>query len=491
MRLGWVLLLAFSLVAAACSGDCTDCVIGDAGCPTCLPDGGKTRFTVYTIDQTSFVNDINGFEKIPTFQMTLLPSSNGAGIGFAYVEESANQDPTTKPRDAGALINYDIVYSEWNGGTVSNKQLVHSPVVNYVGVSLDYQASGEPAVAYLGFATAAPTPYDITAAYWYQNDAVVTYRSGGTWTEQTAVQTSGEAACGNGSCDNGDVVGLFPALLFDGAGALLAYKDVHFGSSPLGDYGGADLELALGGPTSWTHYLLQVGKDFTPSIFCSSTSARLSRGSHNRFIHGAGGNPALVSDLGDQSPPATSVSSSLYFTERRSGAWSCPALLLNAGETGALTNTENGPSLAYDSVEGYAVAVSNVSTHGVFYKNCSAADCTNPSNWAALQTVFQYGSSGYFASVAVNPDTHEPWVAHYFCSNNSGDVVTNCPASQRQLKVSNSARGTGTPGPWTAETVDVLGAFQTQMLYLRNPTRLAIGYRDPTSGALKLAVENP
>ena len=57
-----------------------------------------------------------------------------------------------------------------------------------------------------------------------------------------------------------------------------------------------------------------------------------------------------------------------------------------------------------------------------------------------------------------------------------------------QLQVATSIGGIG---PWVSETVDTAGAWQTQMLYLANPTRLVIGYRDPTTGALKLAVEQP
>jgi len=490
MRLGWVILLV-SAVLAGCTGECTDCVISDSGCPTCLPDGGQTRFNVYTIDPTPF--QVQGYERIPTFQMTLTPSG---GIGFAYVEESADQSGASKPRDAGAdITNYDIDYVEWNAGVTGTPQKAHGPVINFVGVSLDYQPNGQPAVAYLGFTTA--PGYDLSQAFWYQNDGVVNYRStdGVTWTEETAVQTSGQAACGDPSCDNGTVVGLFPALLFDGNnGAILAYKDVHFGSSPLGDYGGADLELALGGPTSWTHQLIAPGKGGLASS-CSS-DARISRGSHNRMIHGASANPVLVSDLGDQFPPATSISRDLYFNERQSGTWICPTSVLLSGEANTVLNTQNGPTVAYDPVEGYAVAVTSVNSAAggpeALYKNCPPSkNCNLTSSWNVFQVVFGSGSGGFFASVAINPDTHEPWVAHYFCSSTSGKTVDTC-TPDNELKVSNSTRYGGVPGPWSDETVDTQGGFQTQSLFLSNPTRLAIGYRDPGTGALKLAVEkNP
>jgi hypothetical protein len=487
MRLGWSLVLICA-VLAGCTGECTNCVINDAGCPTCLPDGGQSRFNVYTIDTAQL--PVQGFELIPTFQMALTPSG---GIGFAYVELSADQSGASKPRDAGSdLTNYDIDYIEWNAGTVSAKEKVHGPVVVFVGVSLDYQSTGQPAVSYLGWAT--PPGYDLTQAFWYQNDAVIAYRNGSVWTEQTVVQTSGEAVSGDGTADQGIVVGLFPALLFDGTGAILAYKDVHNGSSiGLGDYQAADLELALGGPTAWTHQLLQIGKDHaSPAPFCGSTTATVSRGSHNRFIRGASGNPALVSDIGRGSP--TTPGADAYFTERKSGVWGCPTVVLRSGEATAVTNSENGPTLAYDPTEGYAIAVTSINSASggpaALYKSCPPTlDCSLTNSWNVFQTVFSSGSGGFFASVAINPDTHEPWVAHYFCSTTAGKTVGSCVPTQDELKVSNSTRFGGVPGPWIDETVDVTGAFQTQMLYLSNPTRLAIGYRDPNTGALKLAVE--
>jgi hypothetical protein len=507
MRLGWAIILLFTVAVVSVStlGNlaCTGCSSADGGscgiteipdaCPTCLPDGGQTRFTIYTIDPTTF--EVQGFAPIPTFQMALTPSG---GLGFAYVEQSADQT-TGKPRPDPQIINYEIRYAEWNGGTVASQQLIHFPVQNFVGVSLDYQPAGEPAVAYLGWVGGPDAGFDASQAFWYQNNAVVNYRSGGaTWTEQTAVQTSGDAVSDPAvasTADQGMVVGLFPALLFDGSnGAILAYKDVHNGSSAgLGDYASADLELALGGPTAWTHYVLQVGKDATPIVNCSSTSARLARGSHTKLIHGAGQKPVLVADIGGNAPPATDIARDVYFTERAAAPWApCPVSLILAADStilpNGLTNTQTGPSVAYEPVEGYGVAVTSVSDHGVFYKSCKA-NCNTPSNWSVFQTVFQFGSGGYFASVAINPDSHEPWVAHYYCSGDSSKNVNSCPPSENELRVSSSTRFGGVPGPWVDEPVDVNGGFQTQSLFLKNPTRLAIAYRDPNTGVLKLAVE--
>jgi hypothetical protein len=505
MRLvGWLMLLVSLAFGAGCTGDCSNCVTNtDSGCPGCAPDGG--RFSIFFVDATVFAapsdagppaqSSVIGFETIPLFQMALAPNGN---IGIAYVEFSADQTDN-KARPDPNLYNYDVLYTEWSGGSVvlpPERVTGNVPVQNFVGVSLDY-LNGQPAVALLGWA---PSPgYDNLQAFWYQHTGVVSYRNlngggtPGTWTQETAVDNSGQAACGNASCDDGTIVGLFPAVFVDGTETILAYRDVHFGSSTgTGDFDNSDLEVSYGGPTTWSHFGLAWGKPGIPLPLrsCPSTTGRTAYGSHSKFVHGDSNNPALISDIGGNE--YNSNGTNTIFFERTSGAWSCPISLLKAGVDSNAMVTETGPYMAYDgspSGQGYAVAMTDIAGSGVaLYKNCGPGlDCTNVNNWSVYRTVYQSGSGGYFASVALNPDTHDPWVAYYFCSSNSSASVTTCPVAQRQLQVATSINGTG---QWMPQPVDNKGAWQTQMLYLTNPTRLVIGYRDPASGALKLAVEN-
>jgi hypothetical protein len=500
-RVVWFLLSVCLAAAVGCSGECTNCVIhldADAGCPTCLPDGG--RFTLYVVDPTSFSppsanppaqSSVVGFETIPLFQMALAPNGN---IGIVYVEFSADQTDN-KPRPDPNLYNYDVLYAEWaNGAVVLGPERVTGsvPVQNFVGASLDYTSGGQPAVGILGWV---PQPgYDNTQAFWYQHTAVVSYRSGpNTWTQETAVDNSGEAVCGDPSCDMGTIVGLYPALFIDGAETILAYRDVHFGSSTgTGDFDNSDLEVAYGGPTSWMHFGLAWGKPGIPLPLrsCPTTTGRTAYGSHSKFVHGDSNNPALISDIGGNE--YNSNGTGVVFFERTAGTWSCPTSLIKVGEDSNAMVTETGPYMAYDGSangQGYAVAMTDISGSGAaLYKNClPGKDCTNVLNWSVFTTVYSSGSGGYFASVALNPDTHDPWVAFYFCSSNAAALVANCPVAQRQLRVATSVNGTG---QWNDQPVDNNGAWQTQMLYLSNPTRLVIGYRDPASGAMKLAVEH-
>ena len=124
-------------------------------------------------------------------------------------------------------------------------------------------------MAYLG------GPPDFTETFWFQNDAAISYRSGGTWTEQVAathVQPSGLA--GSPPSDNGKIVGFYPALIFEGNSAVLAYRDAHFGQSAgTGDWNSADLEMAIGGPTTWTPVaLLQAGDASGPTAGTAASS---------------------------------------------------------------------------------------------------------------------------------------------------------------------------------------------------------------------------
>jgi hypothetical protein len=517
----WLGLSVCLAGVAGCTGDSGGGVtnLDGGGCTTaCVPDGG--RFSIFVVDGTVFNPDaggtqsqVFGFETIPLFQMALAPNGN---IGMAYFEFSADQTDN-KARPDPTLFNYDILYVEFSpsmGGVVLGPEKVTGglPVQNVVGVSLDYQSGGEPAVAYMGWT--APVGYDSTQAFWWQHASVVSYRnlngggSPGMWTQETAEDNGsignptgldhasvGNACGSDPSCSEGPITGLYPALYIDDSGTIVAYRNVHFGSSTgTGDFANSNLDIAMGGPSTWTYFGLAWGKPgiALPDRSCALTTGRDAFGDHSKFIH-AGSEPALIGDRGDGANAYNSNGTDVVFFERVGSAWNCPLSLLKAGSStdNPAMETETGPYMAYDASpagQGFAVAVTDVSggPHAL-YKNCPpGSDCTNLANWGVFETVAN-GGGGYFASVALNPDTHFPWVAYYFCSNGASPSVTSCPVSQRQLRVSNR----GATSEWSAEPVDNQGAWQTQMLYLTNPTRLVIGYRDPTSGAVKLALENP
>src|SRR5262245_27074973 len=104
-------------------------------------------------------------------------------LGVAYLKEDAGTD-----QDGGLDISYNIQYLEWQGGQRTVAPEVVQTVHNNVGVSVAFQANGQPAIAHLG----GVRDLNISVGWW-QNEAAVSYRSAaGAWTEQIAVRESDE-----------------------------------------------------------------------------------------------------------------------------------------------------------------------------------------------------------------------------------------------------------------------------------------------------------
>lgn len=448
----------------------------------CAPDGGK--FDLYVVDRTTFgvANP-----SIPTFDMVAKPGTTT--VGFAFIVRSPRQDSGVQQQfpDSG-ITDYDIMFREFDvdAGVASPAQLVQT-VQRPFGVSVAYQANGDPAVAYLG----GPTDTAVTA-FWYQNDAAIAYRIGGAWVERVAAANSSPPTSGSAPSDNGTVVGFYPALLFQGNNAVLAYRDGHFGQSAgTGDWNSADLEMAIGGPTTWTPVaLLQAG------------NSKRAYGAHNRIIVGAktlATGPraaAVVSDRAGTAPDT--FGADIEFSEQQTdGTWkSCGALapltnvdtpsILGANGASLVPNTQAGPSIDYRDNFGYGVAVTNRSVNGAFFTACAAnTDCTVPGNWDTLDPVFQRGTGGWYASVAISPDG-DPSVAYYVCSKQANRNENNCTADH-YLAVANR----GLSQVWSDHelVVDTGSVFQTRMIFMGK--RRVIGYRNGASGVVQIAVEKP
>src|SRR5215470_10821055 len=314
----------------------------------CAPDGGK--FDIHIVDRTTYVV---ATPSVPTFDMVAKP--NSTTVGFAYVMVSPRQDSGVIAMfpDAG-IVDYDIMFREFDvdAGVASAPQLVQT-VQRFFGVSVAYQVNGFPAVAYLG------GPPDFTETFWFQNDAAVAYNQGGRWVEQVAATNSSPPFANppSGPSDNGKIVGFYPALIFEGNNAVLAYRDGHFGQSAgTGDWNSADLEMAVGGPTAWTPVaLLEAGN--------AKGAGKGGYGAHSRIIYGAktlsSGLPgaAVVSDRAGTAPDT--FGADIEFSEQQTdGSWkSCGALvpltdvdspsILGSNGATILPNTQSGPSIAY------------------------------------------------------------------------------------------------------------------------------------------------
>ncbi len=483
----WVSCACVALFAVGLSGCSGGAGSLDGGCVTnCGPlDGGNGPFKIYTIDPKTYAV---GQASVPLFQMAVKPGV-GDVIGVAYTEQESQAVSAVAKASGGLVKDYDVMYVEFDAQTQTATQPQKIALVQrQVGVSLDFQPNGEPAVAYLGFLGAESDP---SQAFWFQNDGVIAFRSGGSsWTSQvTAVSTGDQAIAGNPPSDApATVVGLYPALLFENGSPMLVYRDVHTGQSAgTGDYQSSDMELAVLGsgtnPSVTSRLVIQEGGNYKNGW-----------GAHNRIIHGLDGGPALISDRSISGPDT--FGEDVVFSERvAANTWQTRSITATtAGSvpfppfSNSPANTQAGPQIGYDPTEGYAVAYMDRSVGTLKYSNCQT-NCSDPTvnHWSTPDPVFGSGSGGWYPSVAVNPTTHAPSIAFYICSNQSGKNEGSCDPTQDELDITERL----VPGgAWTSPTtVDLAGAFQTQMKYLPSGKR-AIAYRDPVTGVLKLAVEN-
>ncbi len=480
-----------ALVLASCSQKLGELIYNDSLLcgdqdQACEPDGG--RFDIYIVDRTTF--EVAN-PAIPSFDMVAKP--NSTVVGFTYLVKSPRQDSGVIAMfpDAG-LVDYDIMFREFDAdaGVASPAQLVQT-IQRFFGASVAYQVNGAPAVAYLG------GPADFSSAFWYQNDAAIAYNQSGRWVEQVAATTSAPPTSGSAPSDNGIIVGFYPALIFQGNNAVLAYRDGHFGQSAgTGDWNAADLEMAIGGPTAWTPVaLLQAGN--------AKGAGQGGYGGRNRIIYGANTlssglrAAAVVSDRAGTAPDT--FGADIEFSEQQSdGTWkTCGALqpltgsseypsILGSNGATILPNTHAGPSIDYRSNFGYAIAVTNRSQNGAFFTACTlGSDCSQPSGWDTLDPVFQRGTGGWYASVALSPDG-DPSVAYYVCSRQANQNENSC-TEDHYLAVANR----GLSQVWSDHevVVDTGAVFQTRMVYIGN--RRVIGYRNGASGVLQIAVEKP
>lgn len=435
MRRQW-LALCLMLALAACKAE--EDPTPDGGTPT---DGGSndgSPFLRLTLDGTA--NEL---------QPLALAVGPGDVIGVAYFFRLT---PTSD--------DYEIRYLQVSGGQVSPAERV-ATVQRVYGVSVAFDSNGRPAVAYLGGGSD-------QSAFWFQSDMAVAFRNGpNQWTESIAVRRGDEATAGNPVSDRGFLVGLNPALVFNGTQAIVAYRDGHDGQFPQQDWAGSDLEVATGTPGNWTVRVAAAGGD-----------KKLAYGGHISMVM-ANGQAALVHDQVFGSADGTG-SNVLFQRRNMNGTWTAPFQVQTVG------NTQRGASLAWDPVLGYGIAVLERSDNRLTFTECkgnTVSQCTVAADWTTPDPVFQAGTGGWYPSLAIDPKTHDPSIAFYVCSNSPGANEGSCNPNDDELRVT-----TRIEGNWRELLVDSEGGWSPKMAYLSTGQRV-IAYRAPANGALKLAVE--
>lgn len=433
----------------------------------------SAAWSLQTLDTSALSNgqSDNLPNTLPQLAMAV-GTDDTVGVAF-YAPQGLN--------DAGAQL-YDLRYLSWKAGVASASQTITN-VRNVSGLSVAFaQPGGSPAVSFLGGAYPPPG-----SPLWTQANAAVAFASGGPqgggWTLHIAAvgdDTLGTKVCpepGGDLFDNkGTVVGLDTALVFIHGKAQVAYRDVHYGQGTGtvdSDFGGSDLKLASGGPTSWTY----------APVDCSKAAPEQGgHGGHTQLVVGDDGFGALVEDT----EPAGDVPGvGVYFRKQdSSGLWSHPTTALGGpfGDLpqGGPQDTLSGPTLSYDSQVGYGVAVYDNSAHKLFY-----TESTSPlTRWSTSLPLVGSGSQGWYPSLAFDPVAHQPSVAFYYCSSTPGKSQSGCSVSEQSLQIISRLGGN-----WqTPQVVDSAGALLPKLGFLSTGKRVIV-YKDPFTGFLKLAAE--
>jgi hypothetical protein len=385
-------------------------------------------------------------------------------VGVAYFTPRGTETVMGQP-------DFDIKYVEWKQGALVGPPETLRFVQRKVGIALAFDpTNGEPVVAYLGGAAGFVQGMSI---FWFQSDAVINRRTNGVWTETVIATTGDQVTCGNVVSDRGLLVGLWPALAFDSTGKLyFGYRDGHDGQFPQQDWGGSDVEVWSG--------------TTTPSMgacVAEGGNNKNAYGGHLQMIMGPNNQPAVVHD--QMFGTADSNGTNVVFQLKGATTWPMPGgTLLN------ISNTQTGPALAWDAMEGFGIAVVDRSASQLTYVNS-----LNGAAWSNPDPVFGAGSGGWYPSLAMDPINHEPSIAFYICSPRNGIAETSCLTTEDELRVTQRIAGT-----WRETVVDPEGGFAPKIGFFASGKRVVV-YRlppsvDPTTGLtstkvgkLKIAVE--
>lgn len=410
---------------------------------------------------------------------TLDPTPDPEETPLAIAVKSDDTVAVAYYQPVGNDAGYEIHYLEYANGKASAPEKIPTgtdpsgtPRFNserLMDLSLAIGPNGEPEIAFLG-------GYSPDEAFWFQNDLYLATRSGGSWSSQAVVQLSGEATFADGTptplVTNGFVVGVDPSIAVDDSGKTwIAYRDVQNGQFP-SDWAGSDHEIAFGtgAPSGWTKNVIVDGE------------GKLGYGGHSRLVI-ANGVPTVVGDLrvGSFDSPGQKV----YFSQRQAnGFWTAPKQIMTTG----IANDQSGPSYAYDSQEGYAVAVVETSSsdsqqpNGLYYVNSA-----NGSTWNDPDPILQLGTGGWWPSLAFD-GSHTPYIAYYFCDGRTAIQPGSCRTSDDELRLTyRDASDT-----WQIQTVDSAGGQYPHLAFLHSGKPVVV-YRDithsgPTAGTLKIAV---
>ncbi len=435
-------------------------------------------------------------------------------VGVAYFRPTGNSLAPTG--DAGGRVDYGVMYLEVRNGAVTRPPSQIAVVQCQDGLTLNFDAQGDPVVGFLGGGAyfydggypADAGPDTTGSLYWLQSQPALAYgQTDGGWNLQVCMQDSTAMGAftwivnGSGGQDmsamqlinEGNVVGLWPSLLFDGGTTIMAYRDVHFGQFPVQDWAASDIKLCQGTPMNWNSWSAPM------TIDASGGHKAGGYGSHDQMIFGQSGALAV---LCDSVPTGQGVvnqdGNNAWFVQQNLGPWTnttsewtLPINPFNPKNTEAdiLVNTQSGPQMAYNLTYGYSVvAVDTAPPMGAGAPALYYVSSPDGKIWSNRQTVFSLGSGGFYPSIADDPLNANPNIVYTICSANTGILPApkTCDSPALVLDVVS-----GNPPDWADNktTVTNQAAFTPKIAFLSSD-KFVIAYRDLDTGAVYVAIQN-
>jgi len=411
----------FSLAATVALGAACTAGGGGAGGPDATaprnPGGGSDAWTPQTAVtggvglNLRMVLDGSGRARLAYFPTT--------GTLDGPCDELGSQDPPMRMRWQLSYVEEPSAGGAWQPEQVADALFVGQPP----GLDLRTAPNGAPAIAAM---VGDPV---VEIRYCGANDVGYLQRAGdGTWSTQTAVADSGEAATGQPASDFGYVVGYWPGLAYDSTGAAaIAYKDVHAGSLQGDDLRRADLELAWRDGGGWRAIPVDIGEG---------------AGEYNRLAFDGDGRPLIL--YANRVEAIADDQQGLWVTRSSdSGAtWERVRLLVGpVGDDHSIVVPDDGrPRVAYyhpDRGVPYLVELTD-----------PAAFASLGSGWSEQALGDPRYDEGYEPSLAVAGDGRLA-MAYYRCGR-ATNGLGNCDTADDALIFAWEE----TPGSWEQEIVD-------------------------------------
>lgn len=379
---------------------------------------------------------------------SLAIAASGSKIGVAYFVQKVESVWTPD----GGFGTYELRYIE-PGSELELVATVH----NDYGVSLAFTSQGKPVIAYLG-------GLSNNGTYWLDSDLAIATRNGKSW---SSVIAQGDSLPG----DNGNVVGLYPALAIgSGDRIFAAYRDVHYGQFDVQDWKRSSVGIVQGAPSGLTASLAVDGTktesgDGVPEGSGGLNSLALAKGA-----------PAIAWSLMASGPRSTPTQ--LWFTRQKDGAFDATHPTLVKKDLG---DTVAGPSLAWHQDAGYGIACEDRAARQLYYFSSADGD-----DWSvAPQSVSGLGTSGWWPSLAFDSDGL-PNIAFFNCSDRAGVAESACDLHELVLATQPPDQVWSNALP---RVVDAAGGYLPRLAYVNGKAAIAYKSMDAKHTTLELALE--